>query len=115
MPNPLVAAGYTNSNDHPAHASSLVCRPTPPFALAYREKKHRHLCRCFLHERWKRRARLHRYPASGVNPERPRPSEHGCYAAQLVEEIVAHCGHDYPGRDLIRRAPPFSRPKLKLA
>jgi hypothetical protein len=34
------------------------------------------------------------------------------YAAQFVEEIVAHCRRDYPGRDLIRRAPPLPRPKI---
>jgi LysR family cyn operon transcriptional activator len=34
------------------------------------------------------------------------------YAAQFVDEIVAHCRRDYPGRDLIRRAPPLPRPKL---
>jgi LysR family transcriptional regulator, cyn operon transcriptional activator len=33
------------------------------------------------------------------------------YAAQFVEEIVAHCRSDYPGRDLIRRAPRLPRPK----
>ena len=34
------------------------------------------------------------------------------YAAQFVEEIVAHCRRDYPGRDLIRRAPRLPRPKI---
>ena len=34
------------------------------------------------------------------------------YAAQFVEEIVAQCRRDYPGRDLIRRAPPLPRPKI---
>jgi LysR family transcriptional regulator, cyn operon transcriptional activator len=34
------------------------------------------------------------------------------YTAQFVEEIVADCRHDYPGRDLIRRAPPLPRPKM---
>jgi LysR family transcriptional regulator, cyn operon transcriptional activator len=33
------------------------------------------------------------------------------YAEQFVEEIVAHCRRDYPGRYLIRRAPPLPRPK----
>ena len=33
------------------------------------------------------------------------------YAEQFVEELVAHCRHGYPGRDLIRRAPPLPRPK----
>jgi LysR family transcriptional regulator, cyn operon transcriptional activator len=33
------------------------------------------------------------------------------YAEQFVAEIVAYCRRDYPGRDLIRRAPPLPRPK----
>ena len=33
------------------------------------------------------------------------------YAEQFVKEIVAHVRHTYPGRDLIRRAPPLARPK----
>jgi LysR family transcriptional regulator, cyn operon transcriptional activator len=33
------------------------------------------------------------------------------YAEQFVAEIVVHCRRDYPGRDLIRRAPPLPRPK----
>ena len=33
------------------------------------------------------------------------------YGEQFVGEIVAHCRRDYPGRDLIRRAPPLPRPK----
>jgi LysR family cyn operon transcriptional activator len=33
------------------------------------------------------------------------------YAEQFVEELVAYCGRDYPGRDQIRRAPPLPRPK----
>ncbi len=33
------------------------------------------------------------------------------YAEQFVEEIVAYCRHDYPGRELIKRAPPLPRPK----
>ena len=33
------------------------------------------------------------------------------YAEQFVEEIVAHCRRDYPGRDLIRGAPALPRPK----
>jgi DNA-binding transcriptional LysR family regulator len=31
------------------------------------------------------------------------------YAAQFVEEIVTYCRRNYPGRDLIRRAPPLPR------
>jgi LysR family transcriptional regulator, cyn operon transcriptional activator len=33
------------------------------------------------------------------------------YAAHFVEEIVAHCRRDYPGSDLVRRAPRLPRPK----
>ena len=33
------------------------------------------------------------------------------YAEQFVKEIVAHVRRTYPGRDLIRRAPPLARPK----
>jgi len=32
------------------------------------------------------------------------------YAEQFIEELVAHTRRDYPGRGLIRRAPPPSRP-----
>jgi len=32
------------------------------------------------------------------------------YAEQFVEEIVAYCRRNYPGRDLLRRAPPLPRP-----
>ena len=33
------------------------------------------------------------------------------YAVQFVEELVAHCRRDYPGRALVKRAPPIPRPK----
>jgi DNA-binding transcriptional LysR family regulator len=33
------------------------------------------------------------------------------YAEQFVEEITAHCCRNYPGRDLIRRAPQLPKPK----
>jgi LysR family cyn operon transcriptional activator len=33
------------------------------------------------------------------------------YAEQFVEEIAAYCRRDYPGRALIKRAPPLPRPK----
>ena len=33
------------------------------------------------------------------------------YAVQFVTELAAHCRRDFPGRDLIRRAPPLPRPK----
>lgn len=35
------------------------------------------------------------------------------YAEQFVEELVAYCKRTYPGRDLIRRAPPLPQPKSK--
>jgi len=34
------------------------------------------------------------------------------YAEHFVKEIVAYCRRDYPGRALIRRAPPLPRPKI---
>lgn len=33
------------------------------------------------------------------------------YAEQFIAEIVAYCRRGFPGRDLIRRAPPLPRPK----
>jgi LysR family cyn operon transcriptional activator len=33
------------------------------------------------------------------------------YAEQFVDELVAYCGRNYPGRHLTRRAPPLPRPK----
>jgi len=33
------------------------------------------------------------------------------YAEQFVDELAAHWRRDYPGRDLVRRAPPLPRPK----
>ena len=33
------------------------------------------------------------------------------YAEQFVNELVAYCRRDYPGRDFIRRAPPLPRPR----
>ena len=32
------------------------------------------------------------------------------YAEQFVDELVAYCRHDYPGRNAVRRAPPLPRP-----
>jgi hypothetical protein len=32
------------------------------------------------------------------------------YAEQFIEELVAHTRRDYPGRELIRRAPPPPQP-----
>ena len=36
------------------------------------------------------------------------------YAEEFVDELVAYCRHDYPGRNLIRRAPPLPRPKQSI-
>jgi DNA-binding transcriptional LysR family regulator len=33
------------------------------------------------------------------------------YAEQFVDELVAYCRRDFPGRDLVRRAPPLPRSK----
>jgi hypothetical protein len=33
------------------------------------------------------------------------------YAEQFVNEIVTYCRRDYPGRNLIHRAPPLPLPK----
>jgi DNA-binding transcriptional LysR family regulator len=33
------------------------------------------------------------------------------YAGQFVEELVTHCRREFPGRELIRQAPPLPRPK----
>jgi DNA-binding transcriptional LysR family regulator len=44
------------------------------------------------------------------DPERFLPP----YAAQFVEEIVTYCGRNYPGRDLIRRAPRLPRPRISV-
>ena len=33
------------------------------------------------------------------------------YAEQFVDELVAYCRRDFPGRDLVRQAPPLPRPK----
>jgi DNA-binding transcriptional LysR family regulator len=34
------------------------------------------------------------------------------YAVQFIDELVAHCRHDYPGHEYARRAPLLPRPKL---
>src|SRR5262249_48648494 len=33
------------------------------------------------------------------------------YAEQFVDEIAAHCRRDYPGRELVKRAPRLSKPR----
>ena len=37
------------------------------------------------------------------------------YAEQFVEELVVRCRRDYPGRQLIRKAPPIPRPSGSIA
>jgi DNA-binding transcriptional LysR family regulator len=37
------------------------------------------------------------------------------YAAQFVEELVAQCRRDYPGREYVRRAPPLPRPREAIS
>jgi LysR family transcriptional regulator, cyn operon transcriptional activator len=37
------------------------------------------------------------------------------YAEQFVEELVVRCRRDYPGQQLIRRAPPIRRPSGSIA
>ncbi len=37
------------------------------------------------------------------------------YAEQFVEELIQRCRRDYPGRDLVKRAPPLPRPSGSLA
>jgi DNA-binding transcriptional LysR family regulator len=37
------------------------------------------------------------------------------YAEHFVDELVAHCRRDYPGRALVRRAPPLPRPRPRAS
>ena len=37
------------------------------------------------------------------------------YAEHFVTELVAHCRRDFPGRELIKRAPPLPRPRKQQA
>jgi LysR family cyn operon transcriptional activator len=37
------------------------------------------------------------------------------YAEHFVTELVAHCRRDFPGRELIKRAPPLPKPRMQLA
>jgi hypothetical protein len=55
-----------------------------------------------------RKASLGKWLTIAWNPQRSLAA----YAEQFVDELVAYCQHDYPGRNLIRRAPPLPRPKL---
>ena len=35
------------------------------------------------------------------------------YAERFVDELVAHCRQNYPGREFIKRAPPLPQPKVR--
>ena len=37
------------------------------------------------------------------------------YAKEFVEELILRCRRDYPGRELVRRAPPLPRPSGSIA
>jgi DNA-binding transcriptional LysR family regulator len=37
------------------------------------------------------------------------------YAEQFVQELISRCRRDYPGRELVRRAPPLPRPKESMS
>jgi LysR family transcriptional regulator, cyn operon transcriptional activator len=58
-----------------------------------------------------RGAPLGRWLAVGWDPQRFLAP----YAAQFVDELVASVRLDFPGRDLIRRAPPLPKPKESAA
>jgi DNA-binding transcriptional LysR family regulator len=58
-----------------------------------------------------RGASLGRWSIVGWNPQRLLPS----YAERFVDELVAFTRRAYPGRELVRRAPPLKRPKEPLA
>ena len=51
-----------------------------------------------------------RWLAIAWNPQRLLAA----YAEQFVDELVAYCRRDYPGRNLIRRAPPLPRPTQSI-
>src|SRR4051794_29439641 len=53
-----------------------------------------------------RKTSLGKWLTIAWNPQRSLAT----YAEQFVEELVAYCQRDYPGRNLIRRAPPLRRP-----
>jgi DNA-binding transcriptional LysR family regulator len=57
-----------------------------------------------------RGASIGRWLTVAWDPHRSLPA----YAAQFADELVLFCRRDYPGRDLIRRAPPLPRPKVSI-
>ena len=54
-----------------------------------------------------RQASIGRWLTIAWDPQRSLPA----YAERFADELVVYCGRDYPGRGLIRRAPPLPRPK----
>jgi DNA-binding transcriptional LysR family regulator len=58
-----------------------------------------------------RRASIGSWAHVAWDPRRPLAR----YAERFVTELVAHCGRRYPGRDLIRRAPPLPKPRAEAA
>jgi LysR family transcriptional regulator, cyn operon transcriptional activator len=54
-----------------------------------------------------RGASIGRWAVAAWDPQRFLPP----YAAQFVEELVAHCRRGYPGHEFSRRAPPLPRPR----
>jgi LysR family cyn operon transcriptional activator len=54
-----------------------------------------------------RRASIGRWLTIAWDAQRSLPA----YAERFAHELVAHCRRDYPGRELIRRAPPLPLPK----
>jgi hypothetical protein len=52
-------------------------------------------------------ARAAAWAVAAWDPQRFLPH----YAAQFVEELVAHCRRGYPGHEFSRRAPPLPRPR----
>jgi LysR family cyn operon transcriptional activator len=56
-----------------------------------------------------RGASIGRWASVSWDPQRFRAP----YAEHFVEEIVAYCRRDYPGRDLIKAAPTLPRPKQR--
>jgi LysR family transcriptional regulator, cyn operon transcriptional activator len=54
-----------------------------------------------------RGASIGRWLTIAWDPQRSLPA----YGEQFVDDLVMYCRRDYPGRNLIRRAPPLTRPK----
>ena len=54
-----------------------------------------------------RQASIGRWLTIAWDPQRSLPA----YAERFADELAVYCGRDYPGRSLVRRAPPLPRPK----